>query len=115
MPYNEKKFMLMQEKSKTLHAGLLKISDRRRDVQGRFGMLKTETDQWRFEVGNKPLPQGLELALREAEKELQKLLESQQRAEDAWHEGSAIVAKCSDFLRDHGVRIPTVKHYSLDG
>ncbi|HEB87325.1 MAG TPA: hypothetical protein ENI68_09975 [Gammaproteobacteria bacterium] len=115
MPYNEQKFMWMQEKSKTLHAGLLKISDRRRNVQGRCRTLNDEADQWRFEVGNKPLPQGLELALREAENELKQLLESEQRAQDAWHEGSAIVAKCVDFLRDHGVAVPTVRNYSIDG
>ena len=115
MSHNEQKFTLMREKMKALHVALMKISERRRDVQMRRSTLSDEASQWERDVGSTPLPQGLSVALCEAEEELQQLLESEQRAEDAWHEGSAIVAKCSDFLRDHGVRIPTVKHYSLDG
>lgn len=109
MQYNEKKFRLLQEESRSLNAALQEISDRRRAAKPRFDQLQVEISN----AGRKP-PRELEINLRHARADFEQLVELEEKAAQAWQEVGALVRSCTEFLAEKGIRIDNTSHRTVN-
>lgn len=106
MLYNEQKFRRMVDRKNALSAAAQDITERQRESQRVLALLQGQENQWRSKGRSASLPKQLEIELAETREELERLNNAYERATQACDEHSGIVAKCEEFLRDHGVVIP---------
>lgn len=107
MQYNVEKFRALTEQKHGLLGALQKASERRRECHQVLRRLRGETTRWRNETGGPP-PKALEVSIRETEAELADLTAAEERARHAFDEHGSIVTACETFLRERGIKVPTL-------